>query len=144
MKVVDLGWGEQYKMSSKGGEIKKCSSKAKIRKKEGACCKRGLFTKQVEMLPGNCIEWSTVKPYIPCPTLSIDKWCHTVIKVVHQHQEGGHWTNTKMCWKLKNKNTLGGFPIETNLIDKSKQFCSNNFQNWFFPNHGLNCTWWNK
>ena len=50
---------------------------------------------QVEMLSDNCTEWSTDRPYILCPTVTIVKWCHTVMQTVHQHQEVGRSTNTK-------------------------------------------------
>ena len=32
--------------------------------------------------------------YIPCPTVTIVKCCHTVMKTVRQYQEGGGWTST--------------------------------------------------
>ena len=47
------------------------------------------------MLSGNFSEWSTDRAYIPCPTFTIVKWCHTVMQTVRQHQEGGRWTSTK-------------------------------------------------
>ena len=47
------------------------------------------------MLSGNCSKWSTDRAYIPCPTVTLVKWCHTVMQTVRQHQEGGLWTSTK-------------------------------------------------
>ena len=32
--------------------------------------------------PGTCSEWATGRAYIPCPTVTIVKWCHTVMKKV--------------------------------------------------------------
>ena len=49
---------------------------------------------EVEMLSGNCFEWSTDRAYIPYPTVTIVKWCHTVMQTVCQHPEGGHWAST--------------------------------------------------
>ena len=50
-----------------------------------------LFTSQMEMLSGNCSEWSTARAYIPYPTVTIVKWCQAVMETVRQHQEGGRW-----------------------------------------------------
>ena len=34
------------------------------------------------MLSSNCSEWSTGRAYIPFPTVTIVKWCHTVMQTV--------------------------------------------------------------
>ena len=47
------------------------------------------FTMQVEMLSGNRSEWSKCRVYIPYPTITIVKWCHTLMETVHQHQKSG-------------------------------------------------------
>ena len=53
------------------------------------------------MLPGNWSEWSTDRAYIPCPTVIIVKWYHTVMQTVRQNQEGGRLTSTKKRRWLK-------------------------------------------
>ena len=79
------------------------------------------------MLSGNCSEWSTDRAYIPCPTVTIVKWCHTVMQTVRQHQEGGRWTSTKKkkLWlkieKLTNILTSEAIlqPSRTSMADHS-------------------------
>ena len=82
------------------------------------------------MLSGNCSEWSTDRAYIPCPTVTIVKWCHTVMQTVRQHQEGGRWTSTWKKLKIeKSTNTLTAEailqPSQTSMMDHS---CRNSQQ----------------
>ena len=88
------------------------------------------------MLSGNCSEWSTDRAYIPCPTVTIVKWCHTVMQTVRQHQEGGRWTSTwKKTWlkieKLTNILTSEVIlqPSRTSMADHS---CRNSLRLKFF------------
>ena len=46
------------------------------------------------MLSSNCSEWSTGRAHISCSTITIVKWCHTVMETVRQQQEGGRSTST--------------------------------------------------
>ena len=81
-------------------------------------------TSPVEMLSSHCSEWSTDRAYIPCPTVTIVKWCHSVMQTVRQYQEGGRWTNTlKKCKieKLTNILIWGAIlqPSQTPMADHS-------------------------
>ena len=60
-----------------------------------------MFPSQLDMLSGNCSEWSTDRIYIPCPAVTIVKSCHKVMKTVSQHQEGGRWISTQKTLWLK-------------------------------------------
>ena len=39
------------------------------------------------MLSGNCFEWSICRAYIPCPTVTMVTWCHSVMSTVHKHRK---------------------------------------------------------
>ena len=72
------------------------------------------------MLSANCSEWSIGKAYILCPTVTIVKWCHTVMQAVNQHQ-GGCLTDIKSIenWKI-NKDTYFDEPNYQIKSDKQK------------------------
>ena len=54
---------------------KKKKLKRKVKQtKRGTTDNKTLFTSQVEILSGNCSEWSVGSIYIPCPTVAIVKW----------------------------------------------------------------------
>ena len=85
-----------------------------------------MFPSQLDMLSGNCSEWSTDRIYIPCPAVTIVKWCHKVMQTVCQHQEGGRWISTqKKLWlkidKLTNILTSGAIlqPSWTSMAEHS-------------------------
>ena len=75
------------------------------------------------MLSGNSSEWSTDRAYIPCPTVTLVKWFHTVIQTVRHHQKGGRWTSTKKNIMIKDleidKYTYlrGNFTAQSNIHD---------------------------
>ena len=68
------------------------------------------------MLSGNCSKWSTGIAYIPWPTVTVVKWCHTVMQTMCQHKEGGlvhkktrDWENDKYTYPR------GEFTVQSNI-----------------------------
>ena len=73
------------------------------------------------MLSGNCSAWSKSEAYNLCPTVTIVKWCHTVMQTVCQHQEGGRWKSTQKRvrnWKIDKYTYLRSvFRTQSNIHD---------------------------
>ena len=103
------------------------------------------LTKKMEMLSCNCSEWSPDKAYIPCPTVTVDKWCQTVMQacVTKNVVTGLTPKNALKIEQYTNILASHSLPIKSHLIGRSIM-CRSNKLKLIPPNHGLNCTSWSN
>ena len=77
------------------------------------------------MLSGNFSEWPLCRAYIPCPTVTIVKWCHTVMQNVNSQKVVAGIAHKKIENKKYTNILTSEASLEPSQTSMTDLFCKN-------------------